>query len=276
MLEIPEAYVLAGQINQILVGQRIRGVTAAQTPHKFAWFSDGPEYYRDWLVGQTVAGALAVGGMVEVQAGDMVLLFGDGVNLRVHPGGAKRPSKHQLLIDCEDGSSLSATVQMYGGLWCFRRGEFDNPYYRAAQQKPSPLEDEFDRTYFQALLAGTEMGRLSAKALLATEQRIPGLGNGVLQDILYRARIHPKRKVGTLSSEEKDRLFAVIKETLAEMAAQGGRNTEKDLFGRAGGYQTQASRLTVGGACPVCGGLIRKETYMGGSIYYCGGCQKTA
>lgn|GEM_PF-2077218 len=30
------------------------------------------------------------------------------------------------------------------------------------------------------------------KAFLATEQRIPGLGNGVLQDILWTARIHPK------------------------------------------------------------------------------------
>jgi formamidopyrimidine-DNA glycosylase len=43
---------------------------------------------------------------------------------------------------------------------------------------------------------------LSAKAFLATEQRIPGLGNGVLQDILFTAGIHPKRKMAAISEEE--------------------------------------------------------------------------
>jgi hypothetical protein len=36
---------------------------------------------------------------------------------------------------------------------------------------------------------GQEVKKLSLKALLATEQRIPGLGNGVLQDILFKARM---------------------------------------------------------------------------------------
>lgn len=273
MLEIPEANVLARQINDTLAGKRIIEVTAAHTPHKFAWFSGEPEIYGQLLIGQTIAGATARGGMVEIQVDGTCLLFGDGVNLRFNDHGAGRPDKHQLLLDFGDGTSLSATVQMYGGLWCFPMGEFDNPYYRAAMQKPSPLQPGFDHDYFQALLDEPESAKISTKGLLATEQRIPGLGNGVLQDILYRARIHPKRKVHTLSREEKDALWLAIKTTLAEMAEQGGRDTEKDLFGRAGGYKTGASRLTVGGSCPACGGIITKETYMGGSIYYCKGCQ---
>jgi formamidopyrimidine-DNA glycosylase len=62
--------------------------------------------------------------------------------------------------------------------------------------------------------------------------------------------------------------------TLADMAVRGGRDTEKDLFGKPGGYKTKASKLTVGNTCPVCGGSIRKESYMGGSIYYCDQCQR--
>ncbi|MEQ8201361.1 MAG: endonuclease VIII, partial [Syntrophomonadaceae bacterium] len=208
------------------------------------------------------------------KAGRARLLFGDGVNLRFHPKGGKRPARHQLLIDFGDGSALSASVQMYGGLWCFPDGEFDNPYYLAAVWKPSPLEIGFDRSYFLTLLDGPESDKLSAKAWLATGQRIPGLGNGVLQDILYNARIHPKRKIGSLTGDEKEALFEAVKDTLAEMVAQGGRDTEKDLLGQAGGYKTKASKLTVGGTCPVCKGTIRKETYLGGSIYYCDGCQK--
>ncbi len=59
-----------------------------------------------------------------------------------------------------------------------------------------------------------------------------------------------------------------------DMARQGGRDTEKDLFGNFGGYITLMSKNTVGKACPVCGGLIQKQAYMGGSIYFCPSCQK--
>ncbi|HBT18319.1 MAG TPA: endonuclease VIII, partial [Firmicutes bacterium] len=41
-----------------------------------------------------------------------------------------------------------------------------------------------------------------------------------------------------------------------------------------GGYQTKLSKKTVNKPCPVCGSIIKKETYMGGSIYYCEGCQR--
>ncbi len=273
MLEIPEANVLARQINDTLAGKRIVGIITAHSSHKFAWFSGRPEEYQG-LIGQTIDGAAAHGGMVEIQAGRARLLFGDGVNLRFHSKGDKRPSKHQLLMDFEDETALSASVQMYGGLWCFQADSFENPYYQAAVRKPSPLGREFDRAYFDALLDGSEVSKMSAKAWLATEQRIPGLGNGVLQDILYNAYIHPKRKIGSLEDVEKEGLYRAIKDTLADMTVRGGRDTEKDLFGKAGGYKTKASKLTAGSTCPVCGGIIRKESYLGGSIYYCDRCQK--
>ena len=57
------------------------------------------------------------------------------------------------------------------------------------------------------------------------------------------------------------------------MAFDGGRDTERDLFGCFGGYKTRLSKNTVDTACEICGGTIKKEAYMGGSIYYCGGCQ---
>jgi len=78
------------------------------------------------------------------------------------------------------------------------------PDYDIAKARPSPLTDAFDRAYFAALFA-VDTPKLSAKAFLATEQRIPGLGNGVLQDILWTARIHPKRKMGELSEPESRR-----------------------------------------------------------------------
>lgn len=273
MIELPEAAVLAKQLNDSIHGKRIHNVTAAYSPHKFAWYHGDPQQYNDLLKGKRIGRAASYGGMVEIKTEDSVILFGDGVNLRFHAGGGKRPDKHQLLIEFEDDSAISASVQMYGGLWCFREGEFENPYYWLARDKPSPLSDKFDRTTFDGILSATGAERLSAKALLATEQRIPGLGNGVLQDILFRANIHPKRKVHTYSESDREALYDSIKFTLAEMVLQGGRDTERDLFGYPGRYRTVLSKYTLDKPCPVCGTIIRKEAYLGGSIYFCSGCQ---
>ena len=212
--------------------------------------------------------------MVEIRADDAIVLFSDGVVLRFHTRNEQRPGKHQLLIEFEDGTAISASVQMYGGLWCFQEGEFDNPYYDAARLKPSPLSDGFDWSYFERLITADEIQKLSAKAFLATEQRIPGLGNGVLQDILYKAGIHPKRRISTLTDNERETLFNSVKSILKEMTTQGGRDTTRDLFGIPGGYSTRLSQATFDKSCPVCGGTIVKQSYMGGSIYFCDGCQK--
>jgi formamidopyrimidine-DNA glycosylase len=146
--------------------------------------------------------------------------------------------------------------------------------FDAARRAPSPLSDGFDRAYFGRLACAPAVQKLSVKGLLATEQRFPGIGNGVPQDILHGARLHPRRKVATLTSDERDRLFGAITATLAQMARLGGRDTERDLHGRPGGYATRLSRNTLGQPCGACGALIVKETFLGGSVYLCPECQR--
>ncbi len=273
MLEIPEAAVLAGQINQTLSGKQISQVIAAQNPHGFAWYFGDPAGYAALLAGKKMGKAVNPGGMVEIEVQDVRLLFSDGINLRFHRNSSEQPLKHQLLITFEDSTSMSATVAMYGGLSCFPQGANDNPYYLTARQKTSPLAETFTRDYFFSLfMPGSE--KYSLKAFLATEQRIPGLGNGVLQDILYKAKLHPKRKVSSLTPQEKESLFNATILTLKEMTTQGGRDTEKDMFGNPGGYQTRMSKNTVGHPCHACGSTVIKQAYMGGSIYFCPECQK--
>ncbi len=273
MIEIPEAFTLSHQLNETIRGKTIRRVVAAQSPHSFAWYFGDPAAYSNMLSGKTIGASQHYAGMVEIQVDDVVLLFGDGVNLRFHKTQEEQPLKHQLLIEFKDATSISASVAMYGGLWCFASGTNDNPYYLVAKAKPSPLTDAFDYTYFSNLIQ-PDTQKLSFKAFLATQQRIPGLGNGVLQDILFMAKLHPKRKVATLTASENGVLFHTIKTTLNEMARLGGRDTEKDLFGSPGEYRTQMSKNTAGKPCQICGSPVQKQAYMGGSIYFCPGCQK--
>jgi formamidopyrimidine-DNA glycosylase len=116
--------------------------------------------------------------------------------------------------------------------------------------------------------------RLSVKAALATEQRIPGFGNGVLQDVLWKAHLHPRRRVSTVDGAEVEALFTAVTGLLREMAQRGGRDTEVDLFGTNGRYRTVMSRLRVSEPCPTCGGRKVKQAYLGGSVYFCPGCQR--
>ncbi len=271
MIELPEAVVLAEQVNTALKDKRILTATANQSPHKFAWYSGDPATYRHLLAGKTIRAAAAYGNHVEIYADDMTLVI--STPMKYHAVGEKVPPKHQLLLEFDDRTAVSCTIQMWGALLCLKEGQKSGlPDYEVAKQKPSPLSDLFDRAYFDGLFDEAAAG-LSAKAFLATEQRIPGLGNGVLQDILWKSRIHPRRKMSELSERAIQDMYGAVKGVLADMAARGGRDTERDLFGQPGGYKTVLSKNTVGTPCPACGTDIKKEPYLGGSIYYCAGCQ---
>ena len=272
MIELPEAVVIAQQITETLSGKRIAHALANASPHRFAWYTGDPAEYNSRLAGKMIGEALGIGGNIEIRAGDMLLSI--SAPIRYHPQDEKRPTKHQLLVEFADGTAISSSAQMWGGFFCFPVGEKGGfPDYDIAKTRPSPLTDAFDRAYFDTLFAA-ETPKLSAKAFLATEQRIPGLGNGVLQDILWTAHIHPKRKMGELPETAVQSMFEAVKHILAEMTAEGGRDTERDLFGRPGGYKTILSKNTVDMPCPACSTAIRKEPYLGGSIYYCAGCQR--
>ena len=274
MLELPEAAVIAGQINKTMKGRKIETVTTAFSPNKFAWYNGRPEEYHTQLAGKEIEEALHRGGMVQINIEDKMLLFSDGVRLTNHYDDSDLPGKHQLLARFTDGTYLSASIQMYGGIICAERDNYDNEYYLAAVNKPDPLSINFTPDYFLSVTGTPELSNKSVKFVIATEQRIPGIGNGVLQDILFNARIHPKRKWNSLSCSEITNIYESIRITLKEIIAHGGRDTEKDLVCNPGGYLTKMSKNTAGSKCEICGTPVEKASYMGGSIYFCSSCQK--
>jgi formamidopyrimidine-DNA glycosylase len=272
MIEIPESKTLSLQANKALKGRKVVKVFPPTHTHKLAWFEGDPKDYPKLLEGRMVESVNGHGMFVDIHFdGDVSLSVSDGTNLRLFPNVEEAPVKHQLLLVFDDGTCLVFTVAMYGGIMAYK-GCLNNKYHIGSLKAISPLDDSFDEDHFKGILYSAK--DLSAKALLATQQRIPGLGNGVLQDILFNAGIHPKRKKSSLSESEKISLFKSLKTTLMKMAEQGGRDTEKDLYGNIGGYKTILSKNTLESPCPNCGGKIEKESYMGGAVYFCPKCQK--
>lgn len=273
MLEIPESTTIGKQAESILSGKTIAKVINATSPHSFTWYNGDPKEYSSLLAGQQIESSFGHGAYVSLRCtSDITITIGDGTNMKYYPAIEEHPKKHQLLIVLEDNSFLTFTVSMYGVIYAFK-GTLDNPYYQGSLRKISPLDDSFNETYLEGMFKN-QTKDISIKALLATEQRIPGLGNGVLQDILFNSRLNPKRKISTISDLEKSDLFHALKVTLRSMTDKGGRDTEKDFFGNKGGYKTILSKNTYKDPCPVCGDTIVKEAYLGGAVYYCPTCQE--
>jgi formamidopyrimidine-DNA glycosylase len=109
--------------------------------------------------------------------------------------------------------------------------------------------------------------------LLTQDQLIPGLGNAIAQDILFKAKLHPKHGLDSLDSDQKKLLFDSIKNTIDEITELGGRYDEYDLFGSTGKYIRLMDKNTLKRPCPVCGSEIKKIQYLGGACYFCPGCQ---
>ena len=272
MLEIPESKIISRQIKETLSGKKIVDIKNATSPHKFAWYNGDPMEYGNLLDGKQIVSSRGHGMFVDICCEDNTFIIaGDGTNIRYYPSPENCPEKFQLRVIFDDDSCIVFSVAMYGGIWACK-DEFQNSYYQGSLCSISPLDEAFTESVFEKIFQSVTKN-ISMKALLATEQRIPGLGNGVLQDILFNAGIHPKRKKSTLSDFEKGELFHCLKVTLKNMTEKGGRDTEKDFFGQNGQYKTILSKNTVNRPCPNCGGSIVKEAYLGGAVYYCPVCQ---
>jgi formamidopyrimidine-DNA glycosylase len=271
MLEYPEVLTISRQLNQNIAGKKIEKVLTPTKVHKFCWFNGEPSEYHNILKGSRVESAEGFGIYVEIKFNNgYKLCFNDGVNVRLLQSDDKLKD-YQLLLKFDDGMLIVFTVAMYGGI-ILHNGSYDDEYYKKSKQSISVFSPDFNEFYYKML--NETNPNMSMKAFLATKQGFPGIGNGVLQDILFKAQLHPKRKISSLNEKEKETLLSVIVSVMKSMTECGGRDTEKDIFGNKGKYKVLMSKNAVNGNCPKCGGQVVKETYLGGSIYYCSSCQQ--
>ena len=275
MFELPEYVTLARQMNEALRGKTVQRGQLGNSPHKFVWYNRSHEEFERLTEGKTVGEAWAKGRwlFVPLEPGYVLLLGECGGKVLLHPPGAELPQKYHLYITFRDGTFLTATTQMWGAMELYEEGEEQNREY-VKDMRTTPVEPGFTFDYFCALLddlAG-EKAR-SAKALLTQEQIIPGLGNAIAQDILFRARLHPRHPIADLSTEQRQSLYDAIVDTVGEAIAQGGRYDEYDLYNNRGGYVRIMDKNALGRPCPECGGEVEKIQYLGGACYLCPNCQ---
>jgi formamidopyrimidine-DNA glycosylase len=275
MIELPESIVLARQMNRELKGRRIESAIRGNTPHKFAFYNHTPEEYAAILNGKTVGEAVDHGThiLVSIEPDYVLALGGGGERIVLHQDEKTIPKKHQFLMHFEDGAYLSVTVQMWGGFNLLCQSELARNTH-VGPQRISPLSDAFTLDYFQGLFAELEPDDPRAiKFFIISKPGVWGVGNGYLQDILFRARIHPRRKAVDVGKREQRALYKAVRETLKQAVDLGGRDTEHDLHDCPGHYMKLLDSRNVGLPCPECGTPIQKQSFLGGANYICPKCQ---
>jgi len=275
MIELPEAITIARQMTEALKGKRIESAMRGNAPHKFAFYNRPPEDYAALLKGKTIGESVAHGsGIFAYAEPDYALFLGTGgERILFHQSEKTLPKKHQLLLHFEDGTYLTVTVQGWGSAMLFHRSEIaKHPY--AGAQGVSPLSEAFTFEYFEGRFGEMRPDDpRNVKEFMISKPGIWGVANGCLQDILFLARIHPRRKIVTLSTAERRALYEATHEMLRQATEQGGRDTEYDLYNHLGQYKKILDARSAGQPCPRCGTAIEKISFMGGSAYFCPQCQ---
>lgn len=104
--------------------------------------------------------------------------------------------------------------------------------------------------------------RAPIKAVLLMQERFPGIGNWMADEILWRAAIHPRRAAGSLSPREVEALHRecrnVCRAALEKIAGRGGR-LPPDLNVNIPRSWLFWHRWEDGGRCPRTGAKLRRE-----------------
>jgi len=138
---------------------------------------------------------------------------------------------------------------------------------------PEPLTKAFTVEALQHALRGSA----TVKSVLLDQRRMAGLGNIYVDEALFRARIHPTRRVNTLTKKEIQRLHQAIEQALAEALEHGGTTIRNYVQGdgRPGEF---ADHLRVYGRfdepCVTCGTTIQRIRVAGRGTSFCPQCQQ--
>jgi formamidopyrimidine-DNA glycosylase len=205
------------------------------------------------LIGESFGAALCHGKQMCFRFGDRHWL---GVHLGMtgklrHEPVAQLAAKHDhLLLDMEGGGSLVFSDPRLFGRILYANTVGAPDWW--ANLPPEVLSVQFTLEWMSGFLdrrAGAPI-----KAVLLMQERFPGIGNWMADEILWRARIHPATRAGRLSGVKRQALFErireVSKDALEVIGTDWNRPPDAWLFNH---------RWKDGGHCPKTGGLLKRE-----------------
>lgn len=186
------------------------------------------------------------------------------------------PIKHtHVIIAFESGGTLFFNdMRQFGYIRLVPTDEVDDlPFMRA--YGPEPLSEDFTAEDFRRLLMRRPGAKL--KPLLLDQTFLAGLGNIYVDEALNKAKLHPLKLAGSLTTAQTKVLHSVIREVLRTALRLGGTsdNTYVTISGGKGDYLDRARVYhRTGLPCRSCGTAISRMVVAGRGTHYCPVCQK--
>ena len=260
MPELAEVEFFRKRWHQAAAGQTI---TAVLTHDRARVFRRGrtATALRSALPGRKLrSSAVAAKQMCFRFGGDLWLGLHLGLSgeLRVESAGYA-PGKHDHLVLRTARCALVYTdPRMFGSVEFHRGAAAPRWWTRLA---PPVLSDAFTADAVAAFLC--RRARAPVKAVLLMQERFPGIGNWMADEILWRASIHPKRLAGSLRPADVRALWRecrrVCRLALATIAGRGDY-LPPDLNAHIPATWLFQHRWADGGRCPQTGcPLVREE-----------------
>ncbi len=113
--------------------------------------------------------------------------------------------------------------------------------------------------------------RRELRNLLMDDGFIAGIGNAYADEILWNAKLHPKRRVATLDPGEMDRLRGALHATLERAVEIVETELPPQLGTKVRGHMNVRGR--AGEPCPRCGAKIVRTRHGLAEMYVCPRCQ---
>jgi formamidopyrimidine-DNA glycosylase len=113
--------------------------------------------------------------------------------------------------------------------------------------------------------------RRELRNLLMDDAFIAGIGNAYADEILWAAKLHPKRRVATLDEGEMDRLHGALHATLERAAEIVESQLPPQLGTKIRTHMNVRGR--AGEPCPRCGAKIARTRHGLDEMYVCPRCQ---
>jgi formamidopyrimidine-DNA glycosylase len=228
-----------GEIRDALVGRRL---TAAHRQGKTMW-CDTSGVGRSRKGGPTLGIHLGMSGKIVVAGADGAEIDGGDYWERGRAAGDYRWSRFSVSF-ADGGRLMLVDPRRLGRVRLMPPIEALGP--DAASITPAQ---------FRAVLA---RGTAPVKARLLDQEAIAGIGNLLADEILWRARIHPARRVNDLARAEVDRLLAATRRAVATATRHGGVHA-----------LTLVPFRTPGALCPRDGAPMARSTVGGRTSWWC-------
>ena len=215
--------------------------------------------------------------LMQLEGGQSVLLhLGMSGRIVLHAPGTNMPSPahEHIVLHADDGWHAGFVDPRRFGAIDLVVTEREDSHRLLTGLGPEPLEEDFTVAYLDAALAGRAT---PVKAALLDQGLVAGLGNIYVAEALFRARISPQRRAGSIPGTRAARLVPAIQATLHDAIAAGGSSL-RDYVQPDGelGYFQHAWRVygKAGLPCPECAGMpacsgVRRLVQSGRSSFYC-------